>query len=117
MPYFHATRDRLIPSIRQHGLGGALVEQNFPGCLPGVYLADSPEMALMFLLEAVTDGTNRAITPKDEISTWVVIVVDDARVNPGKLRLDPQVELPGIWLYDGIIDVRNAVVVQVDNLL
>lgn len=63
MPYYHAARDRLLPSIRRHGLG------------------------------------------------------DDARVNPAKLRPDPQVDHPGIWLYDGTIDVTNAVVVPIDDLL
>ena len=67
--------------------------------------------------EAEVKGTNRAVSPKLEVASWIIIVVDDVRVNRAKLRPDPQVDHPEIWLYDGIIDVTNAVVVPIDDLL
>ena len=116
MPYYHATRDRHLPSIRRHGLGGLLVEPNWPDCLTGVYLAENPAVAVSFLIEHILKHAPTAQSPREELASWIVIVVDDARVDRMKLSPDPQVGVPGVWLYSAVLDVTNAVVVAVTDL-
>jgi hypothetical protein len=63
---------------------------------------------------ALADETT---SPRDEVESFVVIVVDDARIDRRKLVRDPQVTTwQGAWLYQGVIDVTNAVVLDVDQV-
>lgn len=116
-PYYHATRDRLLALIRQHSLGGSLVEQNSPGCVPGVYLSENLEMALIFLLKrrsrAPTGRSVPSLKSPPGSSSWSMT---PASTGPSS-DPTPQVDHPEIWLYDGIIDVTNPVVVPIDDLL
>jgi hypothetical protein len=117
VPYYHATRRHLLESIIRYGLGGLVVERNFPESEPGVYLSDEPLLAVGMLIDKFLDVADPASNPSRELESWVVIVIDDARVNPRRLRPDPQMDaLDGFWLYDGIIDVTNAVVIAVMDL-
>jgi hypothetical protein len=117
MPYFHATRKHLLPSIFERGLGGAVIERNFD-CEPGVYLSEDPMLGGLFLFESIMTGKTprRAATPRDELASWIVIVIDDARIDQGRLKSDPQTELPGFWRYEGIIDVTGAAVVPFEQI-
>lgn len=117
MPYYHATRRHLLESIIRYGLGGFVIERNFPESEPGVYLSDEPLLAVGMLIDRFIDVANPDSNPRLELDSWVVIVIDDARVNPQRLLPDPQLDtLDGFWLYDGVIDVRNAVVVAATDL-
>jgi hypothetical protein len=56
--------------------------------------------------------------PREALAAMRIIVVDDSRIHPSRLRPDPQVrKWRGSWLYDGVIDVRNAAVVSAADVL
>ncbi len=46
-----------------------------------------------------------------------VIVIDDSRVPRRLLGADPDIPRDGIWLYRGVIDVRNMPIVPVTALM
>lgn len=117
MPFYHATRRSRLPSIMSIGLRGS-EEQNFE-CEAGVYLARSPIIAWYFLLEDLIERMDDSTSPSGEMADFIVIVVDDSRVEAARLRPDPNVE--GRWqdelhLYDGIIDVRGMPILDADML-
>lgn len=114
MPYYHATKRDRLDSIRKLGLR-AVAEQNFR-CEPGVYLADNPAVPLAVMVECalLVKGTK----PSKFLEDIVVIVIDDAMVNKNKLEIDPQGRnVPGMWLYRGVIDITNAPILDVDTVL
>lgn len=118
MPYFHATWRRHLPSIRRHGLGGAAPDRrNFP-VEEGVYLARDPAVAASMLIEAYFEnGEGMDLSPPEALREMCVLVVDDSRVDPRLVDLDPNVDRGDLTvLYCGIIDVSALPVVSVDDL-
>lgn len=110
MPYFHATRRQNLPSILAHGLGGRDPGANSEACERGVYLAADPRLSLLMMILHYLNGGPDQPRPADELEQWVVLLVDDARIDCRLLRPDPQVATwKGSWLYDGVIDVTGAV--------
>ena len=117
MPYFHGTRRALLASIMRHGLGGVDTGPNAEECVRGVYLASDPRICVAILLGQFLSLADETTSPRDEVADFVVIVVDDARIDRDKLVSDPQVTTwQGAWLYQGVIDVTNAVVLDVDQV-
>jgi hypothetical protein len=119
MPYFHATWRENIPSIHRYGLGGAVPDRrNFEDATAGVYLAESPTVAVYFLLEAYTLRGDPDSKPAERVEAIVVLVVDDARVQASKLVSDPQNprrdEGMRTWVYGGIVDVTGMPIVPMD---
>lgn len=118
MPYFHATWRRHLPSIRRHGLGGAAPDRrNFP-VEEGVYLARDPAIAVSMLIEAyVGSGGEMDLSPPEALKEMCVVVVDDSRVFPGLVDVDPNVDRRDLTvLYRGVIDVSALPVISVDDL-
>lgn len=118
MPYFHATWRRHLPSIRTHGLGGAAPDRrNFP-VEEGVYLARDPAIAVSMLIEAyIGSGGDQDLSPPEALKEMCVVVVDDSRVSPGLVDVDPNVDRRDLTvLYRGIIDVSALPVISVDDL-
>jgi len=118
MPFFHATWQENLPSIMAHGLGAALpAERNFD-CEPGLYLSSEAWIALGFLVEAFLEKADPSSKPSEAVRQMAVIVVDDARVDPRRLKADPNIDRDvGTRLYDGIIDVRGMPVLSVDDIM
>lgn len=117
MPYFHGTRRPHLPSILKHGLGGVDTGPNAEECERGVYLASDPRICIAILVgQYLGTGTDDS-SPREEIENFVVIVIDDARIDRRKLVADPQVTTwRGAWLYDGTIDIINAPLLTVDEV-
>jgi hypothetical protein len=120
MPFFHATSRRLLPSILQLGLGSQPTKRSTVECEPGVYLAQDPNVCVAleverFLSLVAQDSTKQLMpTPREELADWVVIVVDDARLDPSLLIRDEGVtEYANCWRYTGVIDVTNAAMIDV----
>jgi hypothetical protein len=118
MPYYHATfRDRL-PSILKHGLGWPGAEPNWPGVDRGVYLAEAPEVAVFVMFDWMMQMMDESVSPKDFIESLVVILIDDTRVRRQDLGPDPEIaRRDDVWLYRGVIDVRNQPVLELDQVL
>jgi hypothetical protein len=117
MPYYHGTHSWKLPSIRRFGLGGALVEKNYPDCDNGVYLSLTPEFCLYFLIEHYIDAGDENSIPSQQLKEFRVIVIDDARVNETMLRHDPHlIDVPGVFLYKGVIDITAMPVLDVGQL-
>jgi hypothetical protein len=115
MPFYHATTLDRIESIQKHGLGGlAAAGQMFPGCESGVYLAAEALFALGFLIEKYIEGGFGRGSPAEMLKLFVVIVVDDARIDRTRLRQDPNIAMAGFWIYDGVVDVNAMPVVSAD---
>lgn len=117
MPYYHATRRHRLEAILREGLHPRAA-QNFE-CEPGVYLANDPLIAFGFLLEDFFAKATDDTKPSEELKDFVVIVVDDSRVNAALLKPDPNVE--GHWqerlfLHHGDIDVTGMPVLDADIL-
>lgn len=112
MPYFHATHRNRLPSIMKFGLCTGH-GQNFD-CLPAVYRATDPVIALGFMLDHYLEFGETGRKPSDVIEDWIVIVIDDSLVS-GELMIDPQFEHEGhAWIYDGVIDIRGMPVLAAD---
>jgi len=117
MPFYHATRRRHLPSILREGLHSEAA-QNFE-CEKGVYLSLDPAIAFGFLLEDFFLKATDESKPSQELKDFIVIVVDDARVNQAQLKPDPNVE--GKWqerlfIYEGCIDVTGMPILDADIL-
>jgi hypothetical protein len=121
MPYYHATWLENLPSILKHGLGGSEPgRSNFDGIPQGVYLALDPMVSVAVLIEALVDNPDvrDSVSPADDLARIRVIVVDDTRVDPDKLSVDPVIGRDDIaFLHSGIIDVMSSAVLTVDQLL
>lgn len=109
MTYYHATTADRLPSILANGLGGVGMGERWPGIDRGVYLAELPEHAVFVLLDWFMQTADSS--PSAFVESIRVIVIDDARVPRAKLGPDPDIPRDGIWLYRGMIDVRNMPVV------
>lgn len=117
MPYFHGTRRSVLPSILRHGLGGIDTGPIAEECVRGVYLASDPRICLAILLGQLLAIGDESVSPRKELENWLIIVIDDARIDARKLEADPQVSSwRGAWLYRGVIDVTNAVLLTVDEI-
>lgn len=117
MPYYHATyRDR-IPSILTSGLGGEGMDANWPGADRGVYLAEDPTHAVFVMVDWFMQTAEFSHSPKDFIDSLVIILIDDSRVPRQRLGPDPSIHIDGVWLYRGIIDVRNMPVLELDQVM
>lgn len=112
MPYYHATFRKHLPSILKHGLGGRLIEQNWDGCDPGVYLAALPELCVIVMADQYCQFGDPDSVPRDHFAEIIIIVVDDSRVQSNKLGPDPLINRDDVWLYDGVIDVTNMPVID-----
>lgn len=119
MPYYHATWSRHLPSIRKHGLGGAMPDmQNFP-VERGVYLSSDAAVAVAMMIEAyVLNGEEWGMSPPDALRAMCVIVVDDSRIDQRMIDIDPNVERRDMTiLYRGVIDIASLPVVSVDDII
>lgn len=117
MTYYHATTREKMPSIQRWGLGGTRnVQKNFD-CLDGVYLAADPMLALGFLLERALCGPFLCKTPKDYVAAFVVIVIDGARIDERRLRVDPNIKEVGFWIFNGIVDVASMPAIDADQVM
>ncbi len=117
MPWYHVTFQRHVASIRRHGLGARIVEKNWPECDEGVYLAKGPEVGLMLFMERYAAGEDSHMAPPDYLASLRIVVVDDSRVDPGKLVRDASYpDNDEIGRYLGIIEVTGMPVLDVDAL-
>ena len=117
MTYYHATTCEKLPSIQRWGLGGTRnVQKNFD-CLDGVYLAFDPMLALGFLLEKALAGPFLCKTPKDCVAAFVVIVIDEARIDERRLSVDPNIKKEGFWIFNGIVDVASMPVIDAEQVM
>lgn len=115
MPFYHATYLERLPSILKLGLRPGH-ERNFPDAEPGVYLTTEPAIAIMMLIDHYLEAGDTEITPPQQLERIRVIVIDDSRVDPARLRGDPQAPEgyhDTIMIYDGIVDVTNMPVLPV----
>lgn len=115
MPYFHATWAENMPSILEHGLGGARsIRANFEDVPEGVYLCVSPMIAMGFLIEAIQYRDDLHDLPPPEILDLMrVIVIDDSRIDTRKLCDDPIIDRKDLTkLYLGVIDVNGLPVLD-----
>jgi hypothetical protein len=119
MPLYHATYKSRIDSILKYGLGGMVLERNFPEAEMGTYLCDNPVIALGFLIEHYVDSGNREITPDQMVKSFRVIVIDDTRFDQRKLRQDPQIDHHevGLWVTDEIIDINGCIILDSDMVM
>jgi hypothetical protein len=119
MPYYHATWSRHLPSIRKHGLGGAMPDmQNFP-VEAGVYLSTDPAVAISMMIEAyVLNGEDWGMSPPEALVAMCVIVVDDSRIDQRMIDVDPNVERRDMTiLYRGVIDVAALPILSVNDVI
>jgi hypothetical protein len=119
MPYYHATLEATMPSIRRHGLGGIDPGPRSEPCARGVYLAAHPSLAVqMAVMHALNTASAGARTPREALAAVRVVVVDDTRLDARRLRPDPQVtHWAGAWVYAGVIDVTGLPVLTVEEAL
>lgn len=119
MPYYHATWAENIPSILKHGLGGAApTRRNFAEAHEAVYLCCDPVIAAGFLFEALTlrDDLDD-LDPQEVLDSIRVIVIDDSRLDPNRLRYDPELERKDITrVYEGVIDVRGLIILTREHI-
>lgn len=119
MPFYHATWDRHLDSIRKDGLGGAQPDRrNFP-VESGVYLARDPEVAISIMIEAYLEsGEASGLTPPEAFAAIRIIVIDDSRIRIELLSADPNIERQDLtMLYQGVIDVTGLPIVGVDDIV
>ena len=118
MTFYHATTRDRIASIQKVGLGGdPSAERNFEFSEDGVYLAETPVLALGFLLERAMAGALHDLSPKDCVAAFAVIVIDASRVDPRRLRADQNIGQEGFWIYSGVIDVASMPVIGADEVM
>ena len=60
-----------------------MVEQNWDGCEPGVYLAALPELCILVMFDQYVQHGDPTSVPRDHLTEIVVIVIDD---KPGPNR-------------------------------
>lgn len=111
MTYYHATTADCLPSIVKNGLGGAGMFERWPGIERGVYLTEEPEHAVFVLLDWFMQSADDMASPAEFVNSVRVIVLDDTRVPRRLLGADPDIPRDGIWLYRGVIDVRNMPII------
>ncbi len=119
MPYYHATWSRHLPSIRKHGLGGAMPDmQNFP-VERGVYLSTGAAVAVSMMIEAyVMNGDDWGMSPPEALEAMCVIVVDDSRIDQRMVDIDPNVGRRDLTiLYRGVIDIAALPILSVDDVI
>lgn len=119
MPYYHATWRRHLPSIRKHGLGGAMPDrQNFP-VESGVYMSTDAAVAVSMMIEAyMLNGDDWGMSPPEALEAMCVIVVDDSRIDQRMVDADPNVERRDLTiLYRGVIDISALPVLSVDDVI
>ena len=117
MALYHATRRHRLASILAKGLRSGEA-QNFE-CMPGVYLADSPIIAFGFLIEDYLLKADETSKPSRDLKNFIVIVVDDARIDETRLEPDPNVgkNWQGhLFRYEGVIDVNGMPILDADVL-
>lgn len=117
MPFYHATRRRRLATILKEGLHPRAL-QNFE-CERGVYLSTDPFVAFGFLLEDFFLKATDETKPSQELKDFIVIVIDDSRVDIARLKPDPNVE--GKWqdclfIHTGDIDVTGMPILDADIL-
>lgn len=118
MPYFHGTHLRRIDDILTHGLGGRVTDRNFPESEEGVYLASDPVICIGVLIDHYLTAGQPGSSPKDQLASFRIIVIDDARVDPAKLRPDPSFEgREGVFVYGGVIDVNAMPILSAEDVL
>lgn len=119
MPFYHGTFFSRLPSIRRYGLGGRIVDRNFPEAEPGVYLATTPEVCVAMLLDHYLEaGDNLPVRPCDHLRTFCVIVIDDSRIDMKLLAPDPQIKgFEGTLIYRGLIDITSMPVLDIDQIV
>ena len=111
MPYFHATFKEHIPSILKHGLGGKIIKQNWEGCDPGVYLSSEPGACIFVMADQYAQFGDPDSVPREHFANIVLIVIDDTRIQPVKLKSDPLIDRKDVWLYKGVVDVTNMPII------
>ena len=117
MPYFHATRRERLPSIFRHGLGGIDPGPTSVDCERGVYLAEDPRLAILMMIDHYLSVGAPDSKPAEELKSWVVLLIDDARIDAGKLDRDQNLdENAGSWLYRGVIDITGCVQLTADDI-
>jgi hypothetical protein len=117
MPYYHATTRDRIQSIQRHGLGEpSEAQRNFAFSQEGVCLASDPMMSVGFLLERAISGEWSHLSPKEALALFVVIVIDDSRVDPARLQPDPNIRLDGFWLYGGVVDITAMPIISAEDV-
>lgn len=119
MPYYHGTMKRNLSSIQRHGLGGISVDPNFEGAVAGgVYLASDPAISIMVMIEHYVAAGDPDSVPRDQFDEWVIIVIDDHRIDKRFLESDPQVPTSReVWRYARPLDISGCVVLPVNDLL
>lgn len=123
MPYYHATTVDRLDSIARRGLGGVDTGPRSLDCERGVYLAESPAVALAMVLEHFVGPleaveANPHLLPRDVLRAIRVLVVDDARIDAARLAPDPHTDgAGGTWLYAGVIDVSAMPALTVADVL
>lgn len=120
MPFYHATWVESLKEIQREGLRPVPIERkNYPDAPQGVYLACDPLVAISFLIEALIERSDlrSSVSPADDLARVRILVIDDARVDRSKLKIDPVIEKPEIaYLYSGTIDVSGSVVLDVSQV-
>jgi hypothetical protein len=117
MTYYHATTREKLPSIQRLGLGGTRnVQKNFD-CPDGVYLASDPVLALGFMLEKALEEPCLHESPRACVDTFMVVVIDGARIDEGRLRVDPNIKKEGFWIFDGVVDVSSMPVLDAAQVM
>lgn len=119
MPYFHGTyRDRLA-LIRSHGLGGVDPGPNSEACERGVYLSTDPRLCIyMLLMHHLESRGQPDASPEDVMSNWVVLLVDDSRIDARRMSADPHVaDGVGSYLYRGVVDVVGAIELSAQQII
>ncbi len=117
MPYYHATQRDRLPSILKRGLGWSGAEPNWPGIERGVYLAEKPEHAVFIAIDWFMQAAADDASPAQYLDNLVLILIDDTRVARAQLGPDPDISRDGIWLYRGVIDVRNMPILETTDVL
>lgn len=80
-------------------------------------IARDPRLALLVMVDHLLEAGSPHALPRDELASWVVVLVDDARLDPRRLGDDPHLEGVGAHLYRGVIDVASARVLEARDVL
>ena len=86
-------------------------------CPDGVYLASDPMLAIGFMLEKALEEPYRHESPKACVDTFMVVVIDGARIDEGRLRVDPNIKKEGFWIFDGVVDVSSMPVLDAAQVM
>lgn len=118
MPYYHATWRHNLESIRKNGLGGAAPDRRNFSVEDGVYLARDPAVAVSVLVEAYAEsGDGMGMRPSEALEAMCVLVVDDSRIDPRLMDVDPNMERRDLTvLYRGVVDVSALPVLSVEDV-